>query len=57
MLPVLNVGMASLAENWKMKTKMEKTKPEDETPILLERTLNKMIMIIPKGYFLKGFAT
>ena len=52
-LPILNVGMASLAENWKMKTKMEKTRPEEVTPILFDRILNKMIMTIPKGYFAK----
>lgn len=47
MLPVLKVGMASFAENWKTKTRIEKTSPEAETPMLFEMTLKRMMITIP----------
>ena len=46
--PVLNVGIASLAENWKIKTKIENTRPDEEMPILFDKMLNEIMMIIPK---------
>jgi hypothetical protein len=45
--PVLKVGIASLAENWKIKTSTEKTNPDDDTPMLFDITLNKMTIKIP----------
>ena len=65
--PVLKVGIASFAEKPNKKTKNENTRPEEETPTVLERifkkkTINKpyLINFLPKIFekfkFVKMFS-